>query len=150
MSFVHYVRVGYYGVPEESQPQRDLTFEETLELVKQYDEIAPDDLRVEPETAPRPSSRETVVARASGRPISLRSGVLLCPYLDSEYVYPAIGFAAYVQKVLGCSIYSDDEGRMLSLDEFIPTKSFSQLMSEALDRHGVPLEDVLRRAEPIA
>ncbi len=129
MSFVHNVRVGFFGFPEESSPARELQADECLDLLQRYNANMPESLQVRVELPARPAVRGSqTIGIADNWPIVLRSGFLTCPYLAMGYIPSGVGFAAFVQKALGCSIYSDDDGRVLSLEEFIPAESFSSIM----------------------
>lgn len=133
MSFLHNVRVGFFGTPEESCPQRDFHVEECVEHLKRFVGGASDELRVELEPSPRGNpARGVVLASASGFPIVLKNGFLVCPYLASTYILGSIAFVVFLCQSTGCSIYSDDEGRFLSLDEFVPKTSFAHVLRQVV------------------
>jgi hypothetical protein len=76
-----------------------------------------------------------VLGSVDGFPIVLKNGVLICPYLATAYLAGAIGFVAFLHKTIGCSIYSDDQGTFLSLEEFVPKENFSTIM-QAVPQQG--------------
>jgi hypothetical protein len=131
MSFLHTVRVGFFGTTTESQGERDLDLDECLRLLTDFVRSAPADLQIQVTTSPQGSmTRGYVIGYASGYPILLKTGMLICPYLSTSFILGSIAFAAFVQLSLGCSIYSDDEGTFFSLQEFIPSTSFAEVMRE--------------------
>jgi hypothetical protein len=75
-----------------------------------------------------------VLGSVEGFPLVLKNGVLICPYQATAYLAGAIGFVAFLHKTLACSIYSDDEGKFLSLEEFVPQESFSALMQAVMQQ----------------
>jgi hypothetical protein len=129
VSFLHQIRVGFFGTRLENRSARDLSAEECLEWLKRYNECAPEALRVsvEPDPAGTPN-RGMVLGSAEGYPITLKAGVLSCPYLATKYVTSSIGFVAFLHKTIGCSIYSDDDSKFLTLEEFIPREAFATIM----------------------
>lgn len=135
MSFVHHVRVGFFGTPQEPSPPRELGTEECTHLLQRYNECAPDDLcvQVEPATGGTMSCG-IVVGSVDGYPLVLKNGVLDCPCLATTYLAGAICFVAFLHKTIGCSIYSDDEGKFLSLEEFVPKESFSTIMQAVMQQ----------------
>jgi hypothetical protein len=138
VSFVHKVRVGFFGTQYEKHPARELGVEECLEWLRGYNECAPEALRVLVEPDPRGTvSRGMVLGSVDGYPITLKAGILICPCLATEYLAGSIGFVAFLHKCIGCSIYSDDEGTFLSLEEFVPRESFSAIM-QAVMQQGTP------------
>jgi hypothetical protein len=139
MSFLHTVRVGFFGPPHDSHPDREFQVAECVELLRSYNTLAPLDLRLTIEAAPRGNpARGFVVGAADGYPLIVKSGILFCPYLTTQYHLSAIGFAAYLHKHLGCSIYSDDEGRFLSLEEFLPDRAFADIVQEVIESQAEP------------
>jgi hypothetical protein len=139
MSFLHNVRVGFFGTPEETCPQRDLQLEECIEYLKRFVAGAPDELQIELEPSPKSNpARGVVLASADGFPIVLKGGLLICPYLASRYILGSIAFVVYFCHITGCSIYSDDEGRFLSQDEFIPKTDFARILQEVIYNRPSP------------
>jgi len=139
MSFLHTVRVGFFGPPHDSHPARELQVAECVELLRSYNTLAPPDLRLTIEATPRGNSaRGFVVGAADGYPLIVKSGILFCPYLTTRYHLSGIGFAAYLHRHLGCSIYSDDEGRFLTLEEFLPNQPFADILQEVIASQGDP------------
>lgn len=133
MSFLHVTRVGFFGPPLDEHTGRTLEVSECADAIDRYNAIAPADLRVQREEPPRSSTaRGIVVASAEGYPIVLKAGVLSCPYLTTHFIESAIGFVAYLHTQLGCTIYSDDEGRALTLDEYLPTRSFAAVVQDVM------------------
>lgn len=133
MSFIHKVRVGFFGTPEEQHPGRELGWEECLEWMRKYNEKAEPSLRLVLD----PDARGTVergraLAHFEGYTIGLKKGVLSCPTLATHYILGSINFVVFLHQAIGCSIYSDDEGRFLTLDEFVPKRSFSAEFREML------------------
>jgi hypothetical protein len=135
MSLVHHVRVGFFGTPQEPSSPRQLGAEECEQLLRLYNECAPEDVRVqiEPVTSGT-TSRGIVLGSVDGFPFVLKNGVLICPYLATAYLAGAICFVAFLHKTIGCSIYSDDEGRFLSLEEFVPQESLSTVMQAVMQQ----------------
>ncbi len=135
MSLVHQVRVGFFGAPREPSPLRQLNTEECEQLLRRYNECAPEDVRVQVEPETRGTmSRGIVLGSVDGFPLVLKNGVLICPYLATAYLAGAICFVAFLHKTIGCSIYSDDEGRLLSLEEFVPQESFSAAIQAVMQQ----------------
>lgn len=133
MSFIHQVRVGFFGPPQEATPAKDLNAEESVQLLRRYNECALEDMRllVEPVLRGTPT-RGIVLGSTDGHPILLKAGMLICPYLATSYISGSICFVAFLHKLIGCSIYSEDEGKFLSLEEFVPRESFRAVMEAAL------------------
>jgi len=131
MSFLHTVRVGFFDVSGEQVQHRDLGIEECVELLQRFLDVMPPELAVKPEPRPHPKpGRGIVLASAGGFPVVLKHGVLICPYFSNEYIPGSIAFAVFVCREVGCSIYSDDEGRTLSLEEFVPKRSLGATLRE--------------------
>lgn len=108
--------------------------EECIEHIKRFLEAAPDGLYVELEPSPKGNpARGFVLAYADGYPIVLKDGILTCPYLTSTYILGSIAFVMFLSQSTGCSIYSDDEGRFLTLEEFIPKTSFAHILQQVID-----------------
>ena len=127
MSFVHNVRVGFFGTPDEKHPARELGPDECMGWMRRYNDFAPEDLHVLVEPVPRGTlSRGMVLGYVEGHPITLKNGLLTCPVLTTHYVGGSIAFVAFLHKAIDCSIYSDDDGRFLTLDEFVPRESFKE------------------------
>jgi hypothetical protein len=135
MSFVHNLRVGFFGTPPEACPARQLGAEECSRLLRRYNECAPEDVRVMVEPEPRgTTSRGMVLGSVDGFSIILKGGILICPYLATSYLAGAICFVAFLHKTIGCSIYSDDDGKFLSLEELVPQQSFSAVMQAVMQQ----------------
>ncbi|MBM3983255.1 MAG: hypothetical protein FJ304_23880 [Planctomycetes bacterium] len=124
--------MGFFGPPLDEHEGRKLEVSECADAIDRYNAIAPADLRIQPEEPPRGSAaRGIVVASAEGYPIVLNAGVLSCPYLTTHFIESAIGFVAYLHTQLGCTIYSDNEGRALTLDEYLASRSFAEVVQAA-------------------
>lgn len=137
MSFVHNVRVGFFGVPQEHIPARQFSADECVQLLRRYNECAPENLRVLVEPAVHgTANRGMVLGSVDGFPIVLKGGILICPYLATGYVAGAVCFVAFLHKLVGCSIYSDDEGKFLSLEEFVPDVSFSSVIQTVMQQQN--------------
>jgi hypothetical protein len=80
-----------------------------------------------------------ILGAVEGHPLVLKSGVLFCPYLTTHFIPSAIGLVAYLHKYHGCSIYSDDDGRFLTLEEFVPKQSFADIMHDVMREQSDPL-----------
>ena len=140
MSFVHSVRVGFFGPPHDNHPNRDLQISECAEMIREYNGVVPPELHVAVEATPRGHvSRGMILGAVEGHPLVLKSGVLFCPYLTTHFIPSAIGLAAYLHKYHGCSIYSDDDGRFLTLEEFVPKQSFADIMRHVMQEQSGPL-----------
>ena len=129
MSFLHNVRVGFFGTETEPVPRRDLLVDECMHLISDFAKSAPASLQIETVSVPQGDfARGCAIGYASGHPIVLKAGLLICPCLSTVFILGSIAFAAFVHIRLGCSIYSGDDGRFLSLEEFIPSRDFSEIM----------------------
>lgn len=141
MSFVHNVRVGFYGAAADASSARELQLEECAKLMTDFAKSASAELQVQADASPRGDvTRGYILGYASGHPIVLKAGMLVCPYVSTSFILGSIAFVASVHLSLGCPIYSDDEGRFLSLREFIPENKFSEVMKEVARSMGQPYE----------
>jgi hypothetical protein len=133
MSFVHTVHVGFFGTAFEPSPGRSLQVEECVDLLDAYNKCAPGELRIEIESPPKGNpERGFILGHTEGIPIGLKRGVLICPCLSTSFILSSIALVAFAHRTLGCSIYSYDEGRFLTLQEFVPNESFSDILRKML------------------
>ena len=132
MSFLHNVKIGVFS--DTYEQMRSLELDECQLIVEQFKQIAPKSFNFLPE---QPKSGDlakgVVLGRFDGFPLVLKNGMLTCPYLSTRYHVGAIAFAVYMTQRLNCRILSLDDGRFLSLEEFIPKMAFSEIMQSIKD-----------------
>jgi len=129
MSMVHYISVGFFGDARHEQ-DRQLSLDECVKLIRQFVAVAPIELQIELEANPHGNARRGVIlGSAGGFAIALKDGVLGCPFMAGTYIAGSIGLAAFICATCGCSI-SDEDGRVMTIQEFIPKVPFGDLFQQ--------------------
>lgn len=130
MSFLHNVQIGHFDEGESGASAPRLTLQQCRDLLAEFSEQAPPHYNLVVNTELRGDKRRRIgIGSFDGFPVLFKRGFLVCPYLAHKFVDGSIAFVVLLVQKCHCRIYSYDDYKFLTPEEFVPKESLADTMA---------------------
>jgi len=126
MSSIHSRLVGYFDLTSNKFVKRSLDESEVIKLFEALAHFKPDSAEVNLVAAIEEG--EKTIGHLMGEPvIYCQKGYLRCPYIGPlGFNWLSITFIELLCSILGCNVYSEDDGALINPSELAPDNHFRE------------------------